>query len=533
MNNPTHVDYIICGGGSAGSVLANRLSEDPNCAVVLLEAGGTANGFIAKMPSGSYTVMGKPKTDWMYLTEPDPSIDGRQIMWLAGKMLGGGSSLNGMMYIRGARADYDGWEHDLGCTGWGWDAALHYFKKSEGFNGAESASHATTGPLGVSLPRQIHPLSHAFIAACTESGLRQVADYCAGDVDGAFLAYVTQRNGQRSSTARAFLDGAIKRPNLTVITGAVVDRVIVENGRVVGVAYHHGGAIKRINARREVIISASSMQSPAILLRSGIGPATELRDLGIPVVVDSPNVGKNLQEHASVQTSLLVDMPTVNTKMNPLNFAIGVVQYLLMRRGMMTVTPVEAMAFLRSQPDLAEPDIKLQFGPSAFDPVTRGPHKSPGIVVYANVSKPRSRGEIRLRSTNAMDKPLIDHRLFGDANDMTTMIRGLKAVDAILQAPSFARHVVGRIAPAQLPQSDDEWAQSIRSRANIGYHPVGTCRMGGDAASVVDPRLRVRGVAGLRVVDASIMPIMPSANTNAPAIMIGEKAADLIREDAA
>jgi choline dehydrogenase len=532
MLNPTHADYIICGGGSAGCVLASRLSEDPHCKVVLLEAGGTANGFMAKMPSGSYTMLGKPQKDWMYLTEPDPSLAGRQIMWLAGKMLGGGSSLNGMMYIRGARSDYDAWERDLGCTGWGWDSALDYFKKSEGFNGAESASHSITGPLGVSLPRQIHPLTHAFIAACAESGLREVEDYCAGDIDGAFLAYVTQRNGQRSSAALAFLDRAVKRPNLTVITGAVVDKIIIKDGRAVAVAYHHGEVVKRMDARREIIISASSMQSPAILLRSGVGPADELRAMGIGVQVNAPDVGKNLQEHASVQTSLLVDLPTVNTKMNPFHYALGMAQYLIQRRGMMTVTPVEAMAFLRSSPDLAAPDIKLQFGPSAYDPITRGPHKSPGIVVYTNVSKPRSRGEIRLRNGSALDKPLIDHRLFGDPNDMAAMIRGLKAVDQLLQAPSFAKHVRGRIAPAALPQSDAEWADSIRSRANIGFHPVGTCRMGGDAASVVDPRLRVRGVAGLRVADASIMPIMPSANTNAPAIMVGEKAADMIRQDA-
>ncbi len=526
-------DYVIAGGGSAGCVIASRLSENPECRVVLLEAGGPGDGFMVKMPSGSYTMLGRPKTDWMYMTEPDPSLGGRQSMWFAGKMLGGGSAINGMMYIRGSRADYDSWEQDLGCEGWGWNSVQTYFKKSEGFAGESSQSHSTSGPLGVSLPREINPLSRAFVDACAEIGMRKVDDYCSGDIDGAFLAYVTQRNGQRSSSARAFLEGAMKRANLTVITGALVDKVLIENGRATGVQFLHEGEVKTVAARREVIISASTMASPAILLRSGIGPADALLALGIEVKVDAPEVGKNLQEHASVQTSVIVDIPTVNTRMGPLDKALGMIQYLLLRRGIMTVTPVESMAFLRSKPDLAEPDIKLQFGPMAFDPVTRRPHKRPGVVIYTNVAKPRSRGEIGLRSADPMDAPVIDHRLIGDPEDMAALIRGLKEVDRILHAPSFANHMQGRISPAELPKNDAEWEQRIRSTAGIGYHPVGTCRMGGDPASVVDPRLRVRGVDGLRVADGSVMPIMPSANTNAPAIMVGEKAADMIREDAA
>ncbi len=526
-------DYVIAGGGSAGCVLASRLSEDPNCSVILLEAGGPGDGFLVKMPSGSYKLLGKPNADWMYMTEPDPSLNGRRVMWTAGKMLGGGSSINGMMYIRGSRADYDSWEKDLGCTGWGWNNVQTYFKRSEGFDGAPSQSHSTEGPLGVALPRKVHPLSHAFVDACADLGMRKVDDYCAGDVDGAFIAYVTQRDGQRSSAALAFLQPAMKRPNLTVITGALVDKVLIENGQANGVQYVKDGIVHQVAARREVIISASTMASPAILLRSGIGPAEELRKMGIAVQVDSPEVGKNLQEHASVQTSVSVDIPTVNMTMGPLHLAKGVIQYLLAGRGIMSMTPVEGMAFLRSEPGLAEPDIKLQFGAFAFDPATRKPYHKPGIVVYTNVAKPRSRGEIRLRSADPADAPVIDHRLLGDPQDMAALVRGLKAVDDILHAPSFARHMTGRIAPAERPRDDAEWEARIRNTSGIGYHPVGTCRMGGDDRSVVDPRLRVRGVKGLRVADGSIMPIMPSANTNAPAIMVGEKAADLIREDAA
>jgi choline dehydrogenase len=438
-----------------------------------------------------------------------------------------------MMYIRGSQADYNSWERDLGCVGWGWNSVLTYFKRSEGFNGPPSQSHSTEGPLGVTLPRKIHPLSYAFVDACADVGLRKVDDYCAGDIDGAFLAYVTQHGGQRSSAALAFLKPAMARRNLTVITGAIVDKVLIEDGRAVGVQYVKDGEIQSVLANREVIVSASTLSSPAILLRSGIGPAEELRAMGIEVVMDAPDVGKNLQEHASVQTSVTVDIPTVNTKMGPMHLALGILQYLFTRRGIMAMTPVEGMAFLRSLPDLEQPDIKLQFGAVAFDPATRKPHQKPGVIVYTNVAKPRSRGEIRLRSADPMDAPVIDARLLSDPHDVAALIRGLKAVDDILHAPSFMKHVTGRIAPAERPKTDEEWEERIRSTAGIGYHPVGTCRMGGDEKSVVDPRLRVRGVKGLRVADGSIMPIMPSANTNAPAIMVGEKAAAMIRGDAA
>lgn len=520
-------DYVIAGGGSAGCVLAARLSEDPGARVVLLEAGGPSNTFRVSMPTGAFTLLGKPRYDWMYATEPDPSLAGRASMWSAGKMLGGGSAINGMVYIRGAAADYDDWAA-RGCTGWNWDAVQPYFKKSEGFLGEPGQSHSQFGPLGVAPPRMQHPLAAVFVEACREHGLRTVDDYCSGDIDGAFTNFVTQRGGQRSSTARAFLTEAMGRPNLTVVTDALVDRVLIDGNRATGVQYIKGGEARQVSARCEVILSASTMQSPAILMRSGIGPADALRVHGIPVVVDAPNVGQNLQEHASVATSYFVDVPTYNSMLGGWGMARQLLRYVLFRKGVMTAVPVEAMAFLRSDPELAEPDIKLQFGAVAFDSATRGPHKRPGVVVFANVAKPRSRGEIRLRSADPVDPPVIDHRLLGDPADVAALIRGVRQVEQIFQAPALARHVQGRISDAAPPRTDAEWEQVIRTTSGIGYHPVGTCRMGSDARSVVDPDLRVRGVEGLRVIDASVMPVMPAANTNAPAIMIAEKGADLV-----
>ena len=530
-------DYVIVGGGSAGAVLANRLSEDPDNRVVLLEAGGDAKSLLVQMPVGFTRLIGHKTFDWQYEQEPDPSIGGRHYVWSAGKLLGGGSSINGQVFIRGTRNDFARWEA-AGATGWGFSDVLPYFLRAEQWHGKTAQNRGAHGPLSVSPMRDFHPLARVFLAACAEVGLPTLEDYNGdGVMEGAFLTQTSQRNGLRCSTEKAYLRPAKSRPNLRVITHAEAEKILFENGRAAGVAYHTpDGTRHEVKAGREVIVSAGALGSPALLMRSGLGPGGALQPAGIPLFRDIPELGQNLQEHSAVSQHRYVNLPTLNSQAGPLNMIGHAIKFLVQRKGAFTALPVHAMALARTREGLSIPDVSLNFLPLAYDidPNTTSSvgalmPKEPAVMISASLAHPKSRGRVVLDSER---RPRVIHQLLGDARDVESLVGAMKLVERVFNTKSFASAGAGYRVPSASLASDAEWADFVRAKAIIAYHAVGTCRMGSDAQSVVDPRLRVRGIEGLRVVDASIMPEVVSANTNATTIMIGEKAAEMIRSDA-
>ena len=520
-------DYIIVGAGSAGCVLAHRLSADPSIRVLLLEAGGRDDSFLIHMPAGIARLI-TPKVNWLYQTEPQAELHGRRLFWPRGKTLGGSSSINAMVYIRGQPQDYDHW-CDGGNPGWAYRDVLPYFRRAENNETLHDAWHGRGGPLNVCDRRYTNPLSDLFVEAAVASGLARNADFNGPEQHGAGRYQVTQRDGRRCSAASAYLHPIAARRNLTVATGALALRILLEGRRAVGVEYARGGTPLAARAEREVLLAAGAINSPQLLLLSGIGPADELRAQGLTVRHDLPGVGRNLQDHLDVHVIRVCTRPvTLDPLARGLGAARTALRYALFKTGAGVSNVAEAGAFLRTGPEADTPDVQLHFIPAYV--VDHGRRRMPGYGMTLHVCylRPASRGTIRLASPDPAAPARIDPGYLSEPADLAPLIAGIRrARDIYAQAPLRA-YLGPEVFPGEGRDSDAALEAFIRAAAETEYHPVGTCRMGSDAAAVVDPQLRVRGLDGLRVVDASVMPTLVSGNTNAPTIMIAEKAADLI-----
>ncbi|TZG29413.1 GMC family oxidoreductase [Sphingomonas montanisoli] len=528
--NDTDSDYVVIGAGSAGCALAARLSEDPRNRVTLLDAGVEQPTRFREIPGVTKLLMANPRFDWLFRAEPDPSIDGRQLFWHAGRMAGGGSSINGMVYIRGRRGDYDDWA-EMGATGWGWSDVEPWFRRIEGYTGPGNGALGQMGPLSVSPMKRPHPLAKDVIAAGEALGFPHLADHnAAGDGEGVYYAVGSQANGMRVSSARAYLIPALGRPNLRFISGARVDRILFDGKRVSGVRYVKDGQSHDIGVGREAIVSAGTMQSPLVLLRSGIGPAAQLRDHGIDVLADREQVGGNLQEHIGFAIAKHVDVPTYNSEMNLRHGFKHVIDYVLRRAGPLAAPSVQVMGWLKSDPALEQPDLHMSWLPFAMDLTKMPPvmHAKPAVGLGAVVARPHARGRISLRDASVDSAPKIDFQMMGDERDVKALIGAVRLCERIYATEPLASHVIDDAPPFRANMTDAEIVGALKAVCRTGLHTVGSCRMGSDVDAVVDTQLRVRGVEGLRVADASIMPRQISANTNATAIMIGERAASLI-----
>ena len=534
MSDTLEADFVIVGAGSAGCVLAARLTEDPNTKVILLEAGGKDSSMWIHVPLGFGKTFADKRVNWCYETEPDPGAGGRKIFWPRGKVLGGSSSINGMVYIRGQNEDFDHWRQ-LGNPGWSAADVLPYFKRAEHQTRGDDEFHATGGPLCVSDVQDGHPLCEAFIKACVEAGYKRNDDFNGRDQDGVGYHQTTIRDGKRCSTAVGYLHPAMKRPNLQVVTHAHTQQVLFEGTQATGVAFRRDGQDRVARARREVILCGGAIGSPQILMLSGVGPHAHLQEMGIPVVHHLPGVGQSLQDHYSAPIKLRCTMPiTVNdTMMSGLKKLKTGLEYLMWRRGDLAAISASAALFARTRPELATPDVKLSISTFSAERPQDGLHKWSGFTVIAYQLRPESRGEITLKSSDPMAAPAMRPNYLAAETDRRAIVDGLKIARGLLASPHMRGYVASEYKPGETVRSDDELLQFARDNGGTVFHPTSTCKMGVDPMAVVDPELLVHGIQGLRVIDASVMPTVVSGNTNAGTIMIAEKAADLLRGRAA
>jgi choline dehydrogenase len=529
-------DYIIVGAGSAGCVLANRLSADPNTRVLLLEAGGRDDWIWFHIPVGYLFAIGNPRSDWMFRTEPEPGLNGRSLAYPRGKVIGGSSAINAMIYMRGQAADYDHWRQ-LGLPGWGWDDVLPFFKKHEHHFLGASDHHGVGGEWHVAHPRVRWDLLEAFREAAAQAGIAKIDDFNCGDNEGSCTFHVNQRRGRRWSAARGFLKPVLGRSNLRLETGVLVEAVAFEGSRAVGVRFRRDGAVTTARCRGEVILAAGAIGSPQILMLSGVGPGAALSERGIPIVLEKPGVGENLQDHLQLRLIYKVTgIKTLNeTYHSLLGRALMGLEYALVRRGPLTMAPSQLGLFTRSDPSRERANIQFHVQPLSLDKFGDPLHTFPALTASVCNLQPTSRGAVRLRSAEAADKPVIQPNYLATDEDRRVAADSIRVARRIAAQPALAPYRPVEHLPG--PGVGDDDAALMKAAGDIGttiFHPVGTAKMGRDSdkSTVVDHRLRIIGLDGIRVIDASVMPTITSGNTNSPTMMIAEKGAAMIREDA-
>ncbi|MCZ4353455.1 choline dehydrogenase [Roseovarius aestuarii] len=533
-------DFIVVGAGSAGCVLANRLTEDGRYSVLLLEAGGSDKNFWIWLPIGYGKTFYKRSLNWMYHTAPVPALDNRVGYWPRGKVMGGSSSINAMVYIRGQHADFDDWRA-MGNPGWGWEDVLPYFQRCETNDKGGDAFRGGDGPVHVAtMDRDLHPLCQTFLDAGNEAQFPRNTDFNGASMEGVGTYQNTAKDGMRMSAARAYIGPAKGRKNLTIARKALAERILVKDKRAVGVAYRQNGQLKEATARREVIVSAGSINSPQLLQLSGIGPGALLKKHGIDVRHDAPGVGRNLQDHLAIDYLYRSRVPTLNDQLHSWQGKLWQgLRYVLTRRGPLSLGVNQAGGFVRSRPDVERPNMQLYFSPVSYTKAPPGkrplmnPDPFSGFLLGAQPTRPSSRGYIEIVSNSPQDAPVIHPNYLDTQHDQQEMIEASHLLRRIAAAPSMAGIIDAELSPGAQVQSDDDMLADCRARAGTVFHPVSTCRMGPDPMQdVVNARLSVHGLDSLRVIDASIFPAVTSGNTNAPAMMVGEKGADMVLEDA-